>query len=204
MGKTWRIIIMVYFTLLLGVALVILAFVAIQFYKKKALRENLYAQTLKAPFERHRTNEDTVVIRIDDIDREKASQFIRDYYKMKGGGMVWTPEIEEHQGYVLLKFSGCVGYTEFCYLVNYMVYSEKPPARHKAIGWYQTNDVTNLPDSLNLSNTILMMFVPDSDVEYDNVYFVNKDGTCFKQEFAWPEHLFVLKDRIREYEECPR
>ena len=75
MGKTWRIIIMVYFTLLLGVALVILAFVAIQFYKKKALRENLYTQTLNAPFERHRTNEDTVVIRIDDIDREREDFF---------------------------------------------------------------------------------------------------------------------------------
>ena len=196
---------------IISLVVLVLSLLAIFFFVKylnrksiiRTEQEKYIAATLKAPIEKqHGGNR---VIRITDLDKETVERFAEDFKKLysQDGDIVLMPtSIEEKDGNVLLSYPENIDYWQFSFWVNYLVFSEKT-ARHDAVGWYQTRDITNLSDSLNLSNTTLMLFVPDEDKEYDVVYLVNKDGTCFKQEFYFPENLRVLKDKIREYEDCP-
>ena len=186
--------------IVIAVLLLILIYSCIP--KKKNSNKDQIRLKLQRPVED--TISGTRIIRLD-VVAERAWNFVEDFMNLYKDSdfKVKAPTIREKDGNSLLTFSDDTDFMIFCWWVNYLTYSEKGH-RHNATGWYGTNTVTNIGDGLGLNNTTMMFFVPESDDEHDNVYFVNKDGTCFKQEFAWPEHLFVLKDRIREYEECPR
>ena len=209
MANKWLRIYIIVCTIVTVIFLTVTILFAVRLYRGGKARERFIQQNFSVSF--NAPVEDSVrgirVLQITDINKEQALQFISEFEQLFiqfDDTLIKPVSVEEKDGYVFMEFPETISYHDFGYWVNYMVYSEKPPVRHKAVGWYQTGRITNLSDSLGLSNTVLMMFVPDWDEEHDNFYFVNKDGTCFKQNFAWPEHLYVLKDRIREYEECPR
>lgn len=209
MANKWLRVYTIVSTIVTVFVLTVTILLAVGLYRGSKAKERFIQQHFSASF--NAPVEDSTggirVLQITDINKEQALQFTNEFEQLfiQNDDKLTKPvSVEEKDGYVFMEFPETISYHDFGYWVNYMVYSEKPPVRHRAVGWYQTGRITNLSDSLGLSNTILMMFVPDSDEEYDTFYFVNQDGTCFKQDFAWPEHLFVLKDRIREYEECPR
>lgn len=142
------------------------------------------------------------VIRIEDVDEEKAARFISDFISLYKGSdhKIVKPEIGRKNGSIVLLFPSETQYYIFCWWVNYLTYSEKSH-RQKVTGWYGASEIEG--DTLGLSNSYLMLFVPETDKEYDNVFLTSQNGICFKQEFAFPENLYMLKTRIREYEDCP-
>ena len=59
----------------------------------------------------------------------------------------------------------------------------------------------NLSDSTSiiLSNKQLMLYIPDEDIEYDNVFIVTENGIHLKFDFKDQQHLIVESKERRQY-----
>ncbi|MBR5029960.1 MAG: hypothetical protein IKX63_02505 [Muribaculaceae bacterium] len=113
----------------------------------------------------------------------------------------YMPEIKNYGNDFLLLFAPTINYRDFCFWVNYLVYSDKNKRHNNDItGWYEMGNTTN---EHPLSNKMLMMFIPESDKEFDNVYLVDNFNNCYKQEFAFDEKIIPLKESIIRYKEIP-
>ena len=113
----------------------------------------------------------------------------------------YTPEIKTCGKDFMLLFTPTINYRDFCFWVNYLVYSNKNKRHNNNItGWYEVGNTTN---NHPLSNKILMLFIPESDNEFDNVYLVDNFNNCYKQEFALDEKIIPIDESIIRYKERP-
>ena len=113
----------------------------------------------------------------------------------------YTPQIKTRGKDFMLLFSPTISYRNFCFWVNYLVYSNKNKRHNNDItGWYEVGNTSN---NHPLSNKTLMLFIPESDKEFDNVYLVDNFNNCYKQEFALDEKIIPLNESIIRYKEKP-
>ena len=124
--------------------------------------------------------------------------FIKQYED--NGDKVDRPQVRQQEGDVFMIYlPDTTPYDLFCYWVNYMVYSDKGKKYNNNItGWYEVSANAKL-----FPNQILMVYVPESDTEYDNVYFTTKDNFCYKQEFAGGTSIKPQKNVYRRYSDIP-
>ncbi len=113
----------------------------------------------------------------------------------------FSPEIKRIGNNFLLFFDRSINYRDFCFWLNYLVYSDKNKRHNNDItGWYEVGSTTN---NHPLSNKLLMLFIPESDNEFDNVYLVDNFNNCYKQEFSFDENIIPLNESIIKYKEKP-
>ena len=98
-----------------------------------------------------------------------------------------------------LKISSSVGFYTFSLLINFLTYSEKN-RRYAVTGWYEVGTYRTDNKNHTFSHKTLMFYIPESDEEYDNAYFVTPEGAHCKQSFGSPTILRVVKSQTREYE----
>ncbi len=99
----------------------------------------------------------------------------------------------------ILQFPDSTPYDLFCYWVNYIVYSNKEKRyNNNVLGWFEVSaDASGA--WTQFAGQKLMLFVPESDDEFDNVYFTTEDNRCFKQEFAWKAKLKPQSQVLKDY-----
>lgn len=99
----------------------------------------------------------------------------------------------------ILQFPDSTPYDLFCYWVNYIVYSNKEKRyNNNVLGWFEVSaDASGA--WTQFAGQKLMLFVPESDDEFDNVYFTTEDNRCFKQEFAWNAKLKPQSQVLKDY-----
>ena len=111
------------------------------------------------------------------------------------------PEIKKGDDGFFLVFEPTLDYRGFCFWVNYLIYSDKNKRHNNDItGWYEVGNTSN---NHPLSNKVLMLFIPESDNEFDNVYLVDNFNNCYKQEFNLDEKIIPLNELIIRYKEIP-
>lgn len=130
--------------------------------------------------------------------KDAINGFIKLYEE--NGDKVDRPQVRQQEGDVFIIYlPDTTPYDLFCYWVNYMVYSDKGKKYNNNItGWYEVSANAKL-----FPNQILMVYVPESDTEYDNVYFTTKDNFCYKLEFAGGTSIKPQKNVYRRYSDIP-
>lgn len=122
-------------------------------------------------------------------------------YNEDGNNNYVAPEIKKGDEGFFLLFEPTLDYRGFCFWVNYLIYSDKNKRHNNdIIGWYEVGNANN---NHPLSNKMLMLFIPESDKEFDNVYLVDDSNKCYIQEFSFNENIIPLKRSIIRYQEIP-
>ena len=130
---------------------------------------------------------------------------IRDYQKLcaEEGEETEKPVITTSQDTITLRLPNGLSYNSFCYWVNYIVYSNKAKRYNENVtGWYEV-PATAQGAWKPFAGQALMFFIPSTDEEFDNVYFTDHFGHCYKQEFANWANLILLEKSIRRYQPLP-
>ena len=145
------------------------------------------------------------IIRAIQMTKSEVENAINDFIKLneENGSEVDRPQVVQQENAFMLYLPDSTTYDQFCYWVNYMVYSNKDKKYNNNItGWYE------VPANAKgvwqqFANQRLMFFIPETDTEYDNVYVMTKDNICYKQEFAF-RASFILQSKVyREYNDIP-
>lgn len=124
--------------------------------------------------------------------------FIKQYED--NGDKVDRPQVtQQEENTFMICLPDTTPYYFFCYWVNYLVYSnERKKYNNNITGWFEVSANAKL-----FQNQILMVYVPETDTEYDNVYFTTKDNLCYKQEFGGGASLKQQKNVYRKYSDIP-
>lgn len=144
------------------------------------------------------------IIRVKSMSHQKLDEAFRELKKMyDSDGEFITPEVVWDGDSPTLIFTKPVDFWMFCWWVNYLVYSEKG-TRYDAVGWYEAQEFKKINgQDCPLDGKTLMMFVPDTDEEYDNVYITIPDNRCYKLGFDNPCRLEPQRYPIKPYEPMP-
>lgn len=136
------------------------------------------------------------LVLVKDIDPALLEKTVRAF--CEGDEKIRLPEIRFEEGCAYVTADSAMPYMTFAFLVNYITYCDKA-RRYDTTGWYAMQQNREDGDGLNLSHQTLMMYIPDEDDEYDNVFFVAPDGRFFKQPFGGSASLELLSRAHREY-----
>lgn len=117
------------------------------------------------------------IIRILHCSLEEAeqtfSEFIHTYHKKKDE---FHYELSLSGDNILISLRD-VGYDDFCYLVNWLVFRDKQKCPDYSVrGWLLVNNRS--------WSKAVMFFIPDTETEYDCIYFMTSNEVCMRQSFA--------------------
>ncbi|MBQ2456533.1 MAG: hypothetical protein U0L04_02715 [Bacteroidaceae bacterium] len=190
--------------ILLGVA-ILFAIIMISFVMRNKRGKQRYA-TMNQLIKDEMPNGKRVIMTTN-MEKSEVDIAIEDFIKINADGgspPVERPQIEEREENVfLLYFSASTSYDLLCYWVNYIVYSNKRKRYNNNVtGWYEVASPSKgvwQP----FANQKLMLYVPDTDKEYDNVYITTETNDCYKQEFAYDAPLIHLTTLKRKYSNIP-
>ena len=139
------------------------------------------------------------------MSETKVNACVADMERMYGqDGDLVKPRVSFDGDYAFLSFDTPIDWMMFCYWVNYLTYSDKGKI-FETVGWYPMSVLKSQDEmSLQLAGRTLMLFIPSSDTEYDNVYLTTPEGKCFKQPFAGFARIVLADSVHRQYEPMPR
>ena len=137
------------------------------------------------------------LVQVKDIDPALLEQTVKDF--VKGYELDRMPEIRHEEGCSFVIADSGMPYMTFAFLVNYLRYCDKS-RKYDTTGWYAMQLNREDGDGLKLSHQTLMMYIPEEDDEYDNVFFVTPDGRFFKQPFYGRCTLELLSRSHRPYQ----
>jgi hypothetical protein len=125
-------------------------------------------------------------------DIEKISQDFVNMYSDRGNGVelsVYTSKSNDKQHVVMLESPQ--EFHLFNLLVNYISYPMNRNYRLNPYGYWKVEP--NQHPSKEVPTELLMVFIPQEDREYDNVYAVSRSGEAMKLGFAYGEEYTSLK-----------
>ena len=138
------------------------------------------------------------MVRVDGMRRDFLDKVLKDFmeaYRLKG----IVDNIDGADDRHILKISSSVDLYTFSLLINYLTYCDRSK-RYAVTGWYEVGQYRADNKSQAFSHKTLMFYIPESDEEYDNAYFVTPEGAHFKQSFNAPTRLRAVNSETREYE----
>ncbi len=94
----------------------------------------------------------------------------------------------------------------FCYFINYLKYPEnlsnQDYHRPEITGWCTTKSTDKWMKS-DIENKEVMIYIPDWDDEYDNVYLTTQDNLSFLMGFALGESSKKLEKNMIDFKKRP-
>ena len=133
--------------------------------------------------------------------KQAVEGFVATY--SQGGDAIERPAIDKVDNCYSLTFPEGLDYDLFCFWVNYLTYSDKNKRHNEDVtGWFEVSSQAKGAWE-PFAGQQLMFFVPASDKEFDNVFFMTTDGTCYKQVFSGNASLSIQECKQRKYSTCP-
>jgi hypothetical protein len=91
-----------------------------------------------------------------------------------------------------------IDFMRLCFFVNYIRYSQKPPHKVDIMAWCTTNSNDEWTNE-DIVNKRVMLFIPEWDKEYDNVYLTTIDNIGYKMGFAIGEENKKIDEAALTY-----
>ena len=128
------------------------------------------------------------IIYVEMMSREQIDRAIDNFIEMYDSeeSHVERPYIQATATGFTLTLKNSTTYDLFCYWVNYLVYSDEEKRFNKYVTALYEVPADAEGVWRQFAGETLKFFIPESDDEYDNVYFITKDNRRFKQEFDGP------------------
>lgn len=106
----------------------------------------------------------------------------------------------------VITFPYDIDFDQFCYFVNYLKYAHelslKPDYKPEIKAWCTTKpDYAWMTDEI--ANKLVMIYIPDWDKDYDNVYLTTQDNLGFKMGFALGEEHKKMDNPVLQFEKMP-
>jgi hypothetical protein len=139
-------------------------------------------------------------IAVGEITRTKLERDLKEVCELyNGDGGRMYPELEQTgETEFVLTFPCDIDLKSFCYLVNYLCYPVSGGDRARVTGW-TTATAGDRWITPELAGKRLMLYVPEQDREYDNVYATSEDDKCYQ--FGFDGKTVPLPERIRPYQQ---
>ena len=146
------------------------------------------------------------VIMTKEMNRANIENAIVGFIKLneENGSFVARPTVKpKDNDTFLIYFPNSTTYDLFCYWVNYFVYSNREKRYNNHVtGWYEVGaEVKGVWTPF--ANQTWMLYIPETDTEYDNVYITTESGACYKQEFSQKALLIQQNTVYRDYSDTP-
>nr|WP_299169027.1 hypothetical protein [uncultured Allomuricauda sp.] len=93
-----------------------------------------------------------------------------------------------------------IDFATFCVFVNYLHYPNNIEYSPVIRGWTTTKETEEWVQR-PIDNKKVMLFIPKSDDEYDNVYLTTEENFCVQIGFAIGHHFKPFSHPVKYYEE---
>jgi|TARA_B110000902_G_C14068537_1_gene498367 hypothetical protein len=131
------------------------------------------------------TNDKIVVVK--NLKQEYLEKAIEQFLDLNKGGNPIKPKITIFDDKLIITFPYDVEFDALCYFINYLEYAHdlslKPDYKPEIYGWYKTKSGDEWMTK-EIVNKEVLIFIPETDDEYDNVYLTTEDNLGFKMGFA--------------------
>jgi hypothetical protein len=150
-------------------------------------------------------NDKIIIVRNLKLDYMKqALQQFCDSYNAQG--FVALPRLTILENDLAITFPYDIDFEHFCYLVNYIKYANnlclQPDYKPDIKAWCSTKQGDAWMNS-EIINKMVLIYIPEWDKEYDNVYLITQDNIGFKMGFALGRAHKKLDKPVLEYYKCP-
>ena len=158
-------------------------------------------RSIKAEVPTEKTTNDKVVlienVKLEDL-KNALQQFCNNYNQEKSRALPLLTILSENK--FVITFPYDTDFTTYCFFVNYMYYPNDIVYKPIIKAWTTTkqNDhwMTN-----EIMNKKVMLYIPNDDDDYDNVYLTTSDNIGFKMGFAMGEEKQKLNNPRQNYVE---
>ena len=140
------------------------------------------------------------IVFVKDIKSDNLLTAVSEFNTMYGCKV--QPNLIEHKDGIILSFNDSCDFKVFSCLVNYIQYCNTSKI-YKTVGWYTMSKVINDSEEVQLSNKIVMIYIPDADEEYDVVNILTSHNALYSFSFT-EECLRPIKINHERYNNPPK
>lgn len=197
------------FLSIIGIILV-LGFLFLKSKPTETTPEIVDRKTTSKPFliEKPTTNKinDKIIV-IKNLKVDYLKQAIKQFCDLSNQiSYVALPRLTVLENQSIITFPYDIEFDQFCYFINYIKYAhelaDKSDYKPQIRAWYTTK-ADDQWITEEMANKAIMLYIPDSDEEYDNVYLTTSDHLCFKVSFTKRGKNQKLKKPALAFEERP-
>jgi hypothetical protein len=138
-----------------------------------------------------------------DYLKKAIEQFCNIYNKQR---IIAKPRLTVFENQYLITFPYDIDFENFCYFINYLKYANelclKPDYKPEIIAWCSTKKGDSWMTD-QILNKRVMLFIPESDKDYDNVYLTTEYNLGYKMGFAIGESHIKLDRPVVDYKNPP-
>lgn len=148
------------------------------------------------------------IILIKNLKLDYLKQAITQYCNLSNQNQYITlPRLTVLDNQYVITFPYDIDFDQFCYFVNYLKYAHelcsKPDYKPNIKAWCTTKSgYTWMTDEI--VNKVVMIYIPDWDEDYDNVYLTTQDNLGFKMGFALGEEHQKMDKPVMQFENMPK
>lgn len=101
-----------------------------------------------------------------------------------------------------ITFAHDINFEAYCYFINYLKYPEEVKCKPTILAWTKTNSTDEFVPERAL-NKLVMLYIPEEDDEYDNVFLTTEDNIGYKIFFEYGKKPQLLQNPNKTFSSPP-
>jgi hypothetical protein len=159
------------------------------------------------PNENQEEKENDKIIIVKRISLEYLNQAIKQFCESYNENrIIAKPRLIITENQYIIIFPYDIDFEHFCYFINYLKYANelglKPDYKPEILAWCSTHKGDSWMTD-QIINKHVMVYIPEWDKEYDNVYLTTEYNLGFKMGFAMGHSHIKLDKPIIDYQNPP-